>query len=46
MYFAEDVNTTVLTLNAIIEKAWAEDYTDIQILTCIRSRCDYYGRLG
>lgn len=34
MFFAEDVNQTVLTLNAIIEKAWAEDYTDIQILTC------------
>lgn len=34
MFFAEDVNETVLTLNTIIEKAWAEDYTDIQILTC------------
>ena len=34
MFFAYDVNQTVLTLNAIIEKAWAEDYTDIQILTC------------
>ena len=34
MYFADDVNQTVLTLNAIIEKVWAEDYTDIQILTC------------
>ncbi len=34
MFFADDVNQTVLTLNAIIEKAWAEDYTDIQILTC------------
>lgn len=34
MFFAEDVSRTVSTLNAIIEKAWAEDYTDIQILTC------------
>lgn len=34
MFFADDVNQTVLTLNAIIEKAWAEGYTDIQILTC------------
>lgn len=34
MYFAGDVNQTVSTLNAIIEKAWAEDYIDIQILTC------------
>lgn len=34
MFFASDVNQTVLTLNTIIEKAWAEDYTDIQILTC------------
>lgn len=34
MFFAEDVSQTVSTLNAIIEKAWSEDYTDIQILTC------------
>ena len=34
MFFAEDVSRTVSTLNAIIEKAWSEDYTDIQILTC------------
>ncbi|MGN0486956.1 MAG: NERD domain-containing protein [Acutalibacteraceae bacterium] len=34
MFFADDVTQTVLTLNSIIEKAWAEDYTDIQILTC------------
>lgn len=34
MFFANDVNRIVLTLNTIIEKAWAEGYTDIQILTC------------
>lgn len=34
MFFASDVNQAVLTLNTIIERAWAEGYMDIQILTC------------
>ena len=34
MYFSDSINQTVATLNAIIEKAWEDEYTNIQILTC------------
>lgn len=34
MFFAEDVNRTVIILNRIIDKVWEEGYTDVQILTC------------
>lgn len=35
LYLANDLETTIITLNLIIEKLWECDYQNIQILTCL-----------
>lgn len=34
MYFADNTEKTVATINSLIDKAWESGYKDIQILTC------------